>query len=414
MVEAKVHWLHLGNDDSAAVAERALSLFHRGRSLLVHPRDQYPDLATTVAQVRRLTARDLVVTDLDRRLDVIEGAGARGAHQIYAFHTSGSTGWPKCIVYDAATACQHAEAIGDRLELFTSDHLHVAMPPPNFAYGLSVAHSHTHTGGTLGFCRPTLGAPEVATLMDVAGSALRRHRDNSPVTLYLLPQHVPLLATAEWPQSQCDRVQRVISAGGPMSRPALEALERKFPNLLEYVNMYGQAQLGPRISSWHGQPSHFSEGRVGTPLCGVNVEARAGQLYVSSPYAMIGQIGHPYQTFMPREHLVFHATGDRGEVTREGISVFGRLDDVVTVAGTQVDLGQLHAYLQGMFQPVGLRVSNQTRHRGTRPLVELVSPEDAKVTSRQVRSAMHAEIGSLAALFEVRVTSALTANESGK
>lgn len=385
------------------MVDHAISAFHAGRSLLLRPRKSYDGLSRTLEFTAAMAGDHIVVSDGHTQV-TMEGHG--GEH-LLAFHTAGSTGTPKCVIYSADVACAHARAIDRSLGL-SAERSYVALAPSQFAYGLSIAHSHSHAGVSVRFAPAEWGLREAVEATADAGS----------VGLYILPQHVPLVLSAPW--AHPGRIHQILVAGGPVTQAGVRALARRFPSLDEFVNMYGQAELGPRLSLWRGHPDDFVAGTVGHPLPGVSITAghdaethRPGPVLARSVFAMSRRIVSPYREVETTTPGTWIDTGDLGTMDHGILRLHARADHVVTVAGTQVDLQAVGALTQRVFAPLAVRTGHRETPRGTRAVLEFV-PDGPAPTRREVRKALHDEIGPIAAMVDVHVVDQLSLSESGK
>ncbi|MDO5711803.1 MAG: AMP-binding protein [Micrococcales bacterium] len=407
-----------------------LDAVERGDTVVVRPPGPHDGLAAAADLVCGLSSRPTFVTDLAGRTDQRASCAVTGteavAEPLLAFPTSGSTGNPKCVVYRRSTITAHARAICAALGLVDDGTLHVALPPPGFAYGLSIVHSHHVAGVPVTFADAKWGLPALGEIA----------RDgDGPITLYALPQHAPLLLSADVAP---ERVRRIIIAGGRLSGGATAALARRFPGAW-LTNMYGQAELGPRLALWDGPLADFVEGTIGRPLPGVCLEVRAaasmppmasmpllpsaggdgpeGEIYARTPFAMWRYIPPPYEEALPgpgpEEHV---RTGDLGTALPDGtLRHGGRADHILNVAGTKVDLRTLARIIEEAFAPVVVRTTSRpARVGGDRvPIVEIV-PDAITPRPAQVRRILHTEFGSIAGLCDIRIVDRLNLGESGK
>lgn len=329
-----------------------------------------------------------------------------------AYHTSGSTGSSKVVLYRERALLAHARAVRRALRLGEADWDYVALPPARFAYGLSIVFSHALAGIPVRF----RAGPEGMRDAQVADDALR------PLAIYLLPQQVPLLLNAPIDPG---RLERVFIAGGRISGPSVEALARRFPHL-RLTNMYGQAEMGPRLSVWDGEPKHFVEGSIGKPISGVRLQlADEGRgksepvpLLASSEHAMWMCLKPPYEAFedgpAPGE---FVDTGDLAVRAPDGGLIHcGRGDHVLNVAGTKIDVRRVTRLVEERFRPIVVRVTAKpSRVAGdVLPVIEVVPSPGETITQRDVRQTLHADYGNLASLFDVRIVDQLNLGESGK
>lgn len=378
------------------------------RSIIVRPVADYEGIEDTTASVTALAPDPVWVSDLASPVDRMENHCSRSSlpdHErcdepLVAFHTSGSTGAPKCVVYRRSHVDAHAGVVARSLELDAA-HRYVALPPPRFAYGLSIVHSHLVAGVPVRFASPEWGLPGLVA-------------DDGPVTVYALPQHTPLLLSSELP---ADGLARLFIAGGRLSGASAEALGRRFPSM-RLTNMYGQAEMGPRLTMWDGTPRDFVEGTIGAPIEGVDIDTSpAGELLARSDHAMSWSLRTPYTRLEPfggDRELV--PTGDLGSPVEAGWRHEGRADHVLNVAGTKVDMRRVVAIVTDTVHPLLVGVSSRATRTGgdVVPVVEIVPNGPAPRGTGPLRRALHQEFGGLAALFDLRYVEHLTLKESGK
>lgn len=383
--------------------------YTNGRSVLVRPMETYDGWTRVLAAVTARSGPPVFVTDLAGRQDTVCGEADGLAAPLYAFHTSGSTGSPSAVVYAKSVVARHARAIAESLRL-DAGITYVALPPPRFAYGLSVVNSHIESGVPVTFTDATWTLPGLTRIAD---------ETEGDIALYALPQHVPALLSA---RIDPQRLVRLIIAGGRISAAGVSKVAERFPRL-RLTNMYGQAEMGPRLSMWDGDPAQFVEGMIGRALPGVTLRVEAGsaggagRLMAASPYAMDHILRAPYTTPRPGPGAGEIATGDLAFTDEDGtLRHAGRADHVLNVAGTKVDLARLHQIVTEVARPLAVKVHSKTAaHSGdVRPVVEIVPGPDTPERTGPVRKSLAAEFGRLAGLFDITYVQELTLKESGK
>lgn len=394
------------------------SALTRGDSILVRPKADYDGIDRVVATISgaaaaatgRLLVTDLESEELTQTIESVEHPeSSAGSTPLFAFHTSGSTGSPKCVIYERPQVISHADAVIATLGLGAA-HNYVALPPMRFAYGSSIVVSHLLAGVPVTFADAEWGLPAMQAVAE---------RDERPLAVYALPQHTPLLLASDLAP---DRLERLLIAGGRLSGASAQALARRFPRM-RLTNMYGQAEMGPRLATWHGDPADFTEGLIGSPIPGVDLDvADDGVLLARSDHAMTAAMRAPYEAMEPfagRNEAV--RTGDRATRLHSGphaglLRHDGRADHVLNVAGTKVDLHRVTAIVQEVTKPLLVNVGTRPARRGGDlvPVVEIVPNGPAPSSTAPVRRALHTEFGGLAALFDLRYVDRLTLKESGK
>lgn len=425
--DASVLVRHTETEVSMALSNYARE-FTAGGSVLVRPIEAYEGLERVMDCLREQSRNPLFVTDLSshqQRLDSVVGSTGEGEQalppleSLVAFHTSGSTGSPSCVVYKKETLIEHARVIASSLDLSDSQ-IYVALPPPRFAYGLSIVDSHLVSGVPVTFADAVWGLPGLSAAVTQADAEVPDQvRD---IAIYALPQHMPLLLSADVdPQ----RVTRIFVAGGRISATSVARLAERFPRL-RLTNMYGQAEMGPRISVWDGDPADFVEGMVGSALPGVSMRVafkehedadEVGRLVVASKFAMDRVLRAPYTSVAAGPGAEEVVTSDVAVVAADGsVRHAGRADSVLNVAGTKVDLRRVSEIVAAAAQPLVLKIRSRpgTVSGDDIPVVEIVPGPETPERAGPIRRALHSEFGKLAGLFDIRFVRELTLKESGK
>lgn len=405
-----------------ALARYAAAYF-ADESIFVRPVEAYDGIDRALDTVAGFTG-ELFVTDLagaaehaTSRTVSGDGRSDHDAQPVFAFHTSGSTGSPSCVIYRKSVSRAHARAIAEALEL-TSRVTYVALPPPRFAYGLSIVNSHLEADVPVTFVDADWTLPGLTAVAEAT---------EGEIALYALPQHTPLLVSADIDPA---RVTRLFIAGGRISEGSVRRLAEHFPNL-RLTNMYGQAEMGPRLSIWDGDPADFVEGSIGSPLRGVNLRVEpasngtdgtdstdsTGRIVAASEYAMWRLLRAPYTDLTDGPGTGEIVTSDLASVTSDGtLRHAGRADHVLNVAGTKVDLRRLQEVVTEAAKPVIVRIgSKPSKVAGDDiPVVEIVPGPETPEKTAPIRRALHEEFGRLASLFDIVFVRQLSLKESGK
>lgn len=383
-----------------------------GKSVLVRPQESLAWLDRIAARFRSLSNRPTLITDLAGMSVLMDPeSGSARDEAILGFHTSGSTGSPKCVIYERKTVNRHAAAIASALNL-NKTHRFLALPPIRYAYGLSILHSHHLADVPVTFVNVLGGLSDLGVATTAKAGNL---------AIYLLPQHTPLLLSADLPPHS---VARLIVAGGRLSAASAESLSEAFPNAT-LDNMYGQAEMGPRLSMWSGPLAEFREGNIGWPIPGVDLrlagdptDPQPREILARSEYSMRFWMKSPYEEVRdgpgPDE---FIGTGDLGTQLDSGeIIHHGRADRWLNVAGTRVDLATIERLIDSHYHPLLVKASGEpARVSGDSVIVvQIVEGSDQIGDLAAVHRLLHQELGGLASMVRVRVVEQLSVSDSGK
>ena len=237
----------------------------------------------------------------------------------------------------------------------------------------------------------------------------------------MLPQHTPLILSAGL---KPDSVARLIVAGGRLSAASAESLADAFPDAL-LANMYGQAEMGPRLSMWSGPLATFQEGNIGYPIPGVELKLAGDpqdphprEILARSEFAMRYMLKYPYEEVESGPAAgEFIRTGDLGTILDNGeIICHGRADRWLNVAGSRIDLQAIERLIDTHFHPLVVKAAGQpARVTGDSiVMVEMVEGGQPIGNLADVRKLLHGELGSLASMVRLRVVDHLSLRESGK
>jgi len=341
--------------EAAQQLQRYLEILDSSVSAFIHAQ-QLSDVAT---ELTALAPHGLVTTDLSstfERHGAISDARASARDYGYvAFSTSGTSGKAKVVLYSKLTLLSAAQAISDRLELATDDHA-LSYVRPNLAYGLSIVHSHYLAGSPVEFMRSPRDPFELqAAIADT----------RCPRAIYLLPIHAAQLTYGE----EGRRDERPVDfriAGATLPTAIAAKLTERYPNAT-IANMYGQSELGPRVSTWRGPLHEYAEGLVGRPLPGVSVqvEGRSDEpdfIWVSTPYRMLRYLGAVPAEVQDSNALKLHwtRTGDFGYLTADGdLVVTGRRSGQLNVAGELIPISAIEAAVRSVPAVATCRVTSE-------------------------------------------------------
>jgi acyl-coenzyme A synthetase/AMP-(fatty) acid ligase len=184
--------------------------------------------------------------------------------------------------------------------------------------------------------------------------------------------------------------------------------------------MYGQAALGPRVSTGRSAIDDFVEGDVGRPLPGVKVRIDSadeaqneGIITVDSPYRMSSYVTMDGPL---AEIPGWWATGDIGYLTDDGhLHVLGRTADDVNFLGARVRLSDIRTVVRAVRGVLDARVSAVPHHvYGQRPAIRVLvrTPDDSM--ELELRKALGHAMGDSAGAVLITIVDLASLPESGK
>jgi len=310
----------------AMLAMAAPSMLVTSPALLETARSAGGGVAIAVVQAGKVTGLVRSRTRGPRPSRGIDGTDDR-----LVLFTSGTTGVPKGVVHSQRAMIGNACAVARALALEPTAVTMIGLPL-HHAYGLNHLLAHAVCGG-----RVLLGGHSpVPGLFGPSGwSDAVTNIPFVPTSLQLfLMQHrsrrIPF-----------PKLRMAVSAGGMCSVGLVVGLRCQFPGVALWNN-YGQTEAGPRVSCGP-MPAGGVTGWVGPPLPGISVRVvdedghdvrgAPGEIWVKTPYVMLGYLGRPGETaeVLPDGWL---RTGDVGELNVRGtLYLDGRRSEIVNCGG---------------------------------------------------------------------------------
>ncbi|HEX3871530.1 MAG TPA: class I adenylate-forming enzyme family protein [Pirellulales bacterium] len=245
--------------------------------------------------------------------------------------TSGSTGLPKIALRPGFAAIEEARHYAATMAIDADDTI-VAIPPMSHAYGY-------------GMCVmvPLLtGASIVSTRRFSIKLIKRALAEYKPSILPTVPAMLDTLSFGG--QTDLSEVRWVLTAGAMLPHRSAEQFRAKTG--VTPCPLYGTTETGG-ISVATAADGQDVDGRVGPPMDGISVEARAGEgaaelgpgggkLFVRSSSQMVGYLDDQGRITNPASEGWFE-TGDLARIEDDGtIHLRGRDSEVVNVSGLKV------------------------------------------------------------------------------
>lgn len=242
--------------------------------------------------------------------------------------TSGSTGTPKPVLVSHQRELDTSASFVERLALGGDDVTVLAVSLAH-AFGLSCFLSAIAAAGE---CVLVDSTTSTAPLVDALADATALH--GSP-TLFAT------LGAGSRPVPTNVRTGFVAGASAPAG--LLERFDRQGLRLL---NLYGMTELGATAATRRDDADGVRWHTSGRALVGHELRVADGELQVRGAHVTAGYFGQPERTARAFTADGWFRTGDLASLDDDGnVTIAGRLDDVVSVAGFTVSPAEIERCL---------------------------------------------------------------------
>ncbi|GAA2909505.1 hypothetical protein Acy02nite_89080 [Actinoplanes cyaneus] len=398
----------LVDDGSAAELLAALlGVWHAGARAIVVPAGEDERLAAITAQTRpALTVGHTAATSYAGLLSHSPGAVAEVRPEDLALEvvSSGTTGQPKCVSYTHDALVRNVTAYARRLRLGRGDVLYTPLP-------LSVA-------GVLGMVLlPGLAAGSQVHVGRLSGAGLarapRQLQDAEPTLLYGVPYVFDLLARQRSARPG-NRLRWAICSSAPLP-------EATFTRVRDALGVpprssYCLAEAATVTLNTSDDEDEL-RATVGAPLDGVEItvepfgDGPSGRLIIGGDSRGAGYrrdgVLEPFPDGLVR-------TNDLGRLRDGVLTVTGRVDEVIQVAGTNVDLAHVRRVLAGC---PGLGdfavVIDRHEHLGAVPVL-LAEAAGLRVSEREVLAYCRRELSDAETPRAIRIVAEIPRTVTGK
>lgn len=262
--------------------------------------------------------------------------------------TSGTTGQPKGVMLSHGALAANAWAVQQTLPMSPAD-VTLCVLPFHYAFGSSVLHTHLSLGATLVLENSFMYPQRIVQRMAQVAAT---HFYGVPSSFYLL------LERGQLTSQPLPSLRHVAQAGGPMDPARIERLRQAWPDVGFWV-MYGQTEACSRLTTL--APEHLASktGSVGTPLPGVELQARdqqghplppgeVGDIWARGPNLMLGYWGSPDDTAIALVDGWLH-TGDIGRLDADRcLFLHGRSREILKVGAHRVSPHEIEQCIQAV------------------------------------------------------------------
>ncbi|KAB8161724.1 AMP-binding protein [Streptomyces sp. 3MP-14] len=319
--------------------------------------------------------------------------------------SSGTTGTPKCVSFSHAGLANNVGAYARRLELTGDDVLYSPLP-------LSVA-------GVLGMVLlPGLLAGATVHVGRLGGARIakahRQVRLVRPTLVYGVPYMYEVLARGG-PGDGYDALRWAICSSAPLPGATFDRVSEHLG--VPPRSSYCLAEAGTVTLNTSSDPATLRE-TVGEPLDGMTVRVEPAADGSSGGRIVVGGSGHGVGY---REAGVLRPfpdgevrTSDLGTLDGGTLTLAGRADQVIQVAGQNVDLSHVHRLVSGC-PGLGDFALLVEAHPRLGPVPVLVAESRSlSVSPRQVLAFCRSVLRDVEVPREVRVVAELPRTDTGK
>jgi len=323
--------------------------------------------------------------------------------------TSGSTGSPKYVRLSENNIMKNALAIAEYLEITPSEKPITTMPP-NYAYGLSIIHSHL-------FC----GAPIILTNRSFFHCEFWKIlKTNQATTLSGVPFHFDMLKKIKFFDMTLPCIKTVTQAGGRMSPEAAKdfALGCAKKNI-RFFAMYGQAEATARMSFLRYQRAVEKAGSIGQAIPGgefwledesgkrIRGHQEIGELVYRGENVCMGYAESFSDLCRRDESGGILRTGDLAWRDAEGdFYIAGRKKRFLKIFGHRVNLQDVEDLL--------FKAGHETACNGIDDSLEIFVVKPAESEPRAIKEKIIAELRLAPRAVKVYAITKIPRNEAGK
>jgi len=261
-------------------------------------------------------------------------------------YTSGTTGKPKKVVIPFLGMCYQSIQIANDLKMTEMDKQLFYMPL-NYVYGLTVALSTIYCNACLVESEFSLDKPN-SFFNQIAIKGITCF-SGVPFTYSLMVKKWGIEKLSD--TSLCQMTQ----AGGLLPQVIKKELIESYPDISFWV-MYGQTELGGRISEFNLTKNPLKIDSVGVLLKGVEVHIDFAESFDTEDNDPIGEvfISSPSQLINIDKNIIvkeidgkrFISTGDMGYFKHNYLYLKGRNNGFVKLAGKRINILEIESKLK--------------------------------------------------------------------
>lgn len=251
--------------------------------------------------------------------------------------TSGTTGSPKLVRLSAGALLANAHAIAGYLGLGANERA-IASLPLHYCYGLSVLHSHLHSGGSVVL-------PGCGLLDPDFRAAAERH---SCTSIAGVPYSYALLRTTGWAHRPPPALRTMTQAGGRLHPEVVRELAATMRERSgRFFVMYGQTEATARMAYLPPEQAEVRPDSIGVAIPGGRLDVETGgELVYRGENVMMGYATEQAHLALGDERGGVLRTGDLGHTDDEGFFyITGRVARFAKLLGLRVSLDDIEQAL---------------------------------------------------------------------
>lgn len=240
--------------------------------------------------------------------------------------TSGSTGLPRIAVHRHASLHANATASLKRMPLAPDDRWLLNLPLFHVG-GLGIIYRCAAVGAGVVITSKTSASTHITHLSVV--TAQLTWMAERPGDLLILQS-----------------MKAVLLGGGPVPRELCEYLIKKGVHIW---TSYGLTEMASQVATGPFAVQPGAETRV-EPLEGIELKrAPDGEIHVRGPSLFLGYLNEG-QLSRPLDPQGYYATGDLGDLSAQGLAIFGRRDNLMISGGENIQPEEVEAALRAIPQ----------------------------------------------------------------
>lgn len=345
--------------------------------------------------------------------DVVPVVGVSALDPVFLPYSSGTSGWPKGVLFNHRAMIGHAHQAQEYGPVKSGEIL-IGNASMSTVYGQMLMTQCLANGASM-ILMPRFDLSQYLKLLEI-------HKVNRA---QLVPAVVARLANDDRHKAFDLSHLKIVEAGSaPLAKAVREKFEKGFGCVLKQD--YGMTEIGPICRNLDHNPVPESVGRLVRPLeCQLRAlqnyqpfmgAGKAGELWIRSPYCMLGYYNDSEATKAVMDEQGWLNTGDIAYINDDGyFFLVGRTKEVIKCNGYSVAPAELEALLlshQGVCDAAVVAAPDP--QRGEIPVAFVVLRQEGLVEAEELKAFVSAQVAPYKKIRGIKFVQQIPRSPQGK